>query len=134
VFHYEPSSDWGKKIHFLVHGVHHDYPNDSKRLVMPPVVSVPLALLFYGMFVTILGEGYIAPFFAGFLLGYVCYDTIHYATHHAPMKGRLGQWLKHHHILHHYRDNARGFGVSSPTWDIVFGTMQREEEKATVES
>ena len=134
VFHYEPSSVWGKRLHFLLHGVHHDYPNDSKRLVMPPVVSIPLALLFYGVFLMILGAVYIGPFFAGFILGYVLYDTIHYATHHAPMKGRVSMWLKHHHVLHHYRDNAKGFGVSSPLWDIVFGTMQREDEKATAES
>ena len=29
VFHYEPKSDWGKRLHFLMHGVHHDYPNDA---------------------------------------------------------------------------------------------------------
>src|SRR5262249_36575 len=50
-FHYEPNSKIGKQLHFIVHGVHHDYPNDAKRLVMPPVVSVPLAIIFYGVFV-----------------------------------------------------------------------------------
>src|SRR5688572_27917119 len=44
VFHYEPRSGWGKKLHFLVHGVHHDYPQDASRLVMPPVISIPLSL------------------------------------------------------------------------------------------
>src|SRR5919204_5312887 len=38
VFHYEPKTRWGKKLHFIVHGVHHDYPNDARRLVMPPAV------------------------------------------------------------------------------------------------
>ncbi len=33
-FHYPPKSDIGKKIHFLVHGIHHDYPRDSTRLVI----------------------------------------------------------------------------------------------------
>ena len=46
VFHYEPSSGWGQRIHFLIHGVHHDYPNDSKRLVMPPPLAVLLAIPF----------------------------------------------------------------------------------------
>src|SRR2546430_8499052 len=40
-FHYEPKTRLGKQLHFIVHGVHHDYPNDAKRLVMPPAVSVP---------------------------------------------------------------------------------------------
>ncbi len=39
VFHYHPTSELGKKIHFIVHGVHHDYPHDSKRLVMPPSIA-----------------------------------------------------------------------------------------------
>ena len=45
VFHYHPTSDWGQRIHFLMHGVHHDYPNDSKRLVMPPSVRSMTALV-----------------------------------------------------------------------------------------
>lgn len=48
VIHYEPRSTWGKRLHFMLHGVHHDYPNDATRLVMPPSVSIPLALVFYG--------------------------------------------------------------------------------------
>ncbi len=132
VFHYEPKSEWGKRLHFLTHGVHHDYPNDSKRLVMPPSVSIPLAALFYGLFWLLLGPFSVSPFFAGFLIGYVCYDEIHYATHHAPFKSGVFLWLKHHHILHHYREPARGFGVSSPLWDYVFGTMEEAEAKAEV--
>ena len=50
IFHYEPKSKFGEKIHFIFHGVHHDYPSDSRRLVMPPSVSIPLALLFYFLF------------------------------------------------------------------------------------
>ena len=128
VFHYEPTSDLGKKIHFLTHGVHHDYPNDSKRLVMPPAVSVPLALLFYFVFRLVVGGNYVAPFFAGFILGYILSDEIHYATHHAPMKSKVGQFLKHYHILHHYKDPAKRYGVSSPLWDYVFGTTAWDEQ------
>ena len=37
-------------MHFIIHGVHHDHPNDKMRLVMPPGASIPLALLFFGLF------------------------------------------------------------------------------------
>jgi sterol desaturase/sphingolipid hydroxylase (fatty acid hydroxylase superfamily) len=135
IFHYEPRSDWGKRLHFFAHGVHHDYPNDSKRLVLPPSVSIPLAAAFYGLYLLVFGDTYVSPFYAGFILGYVCYDTIHYATHHAPMKGRFALWVKHHHILHHYQDNGKGYGVSSPLWDYVFGTMEEaSEQKAVTEN
>src|ERR1700719_759932 len=85
VFHYEPKSHLGKRLHYIVHGVHHDYPNDARRLVMPPSISVPLAVLFYILFLLIFGH--LAPgVFAGLVFGYVCYDMLHYATHHFPMK------------------------------------------------
>jgi sterol desaturase/sphingolipid hydroxylase (fatty acid hydroxylase superfamily) len=133
VFHYEPTSAWGKRLHFLMHGVHHDYPQDSKRLVMPPVISIPLASLFLGLFALVLPAGHVASTFAGFIFGYICYDEIHYATHHAPMKGALGLWLKHHHVRHHYLDNGRGYGVSTPIWDYVFGTMYGDKEEISLE-
>ncbi len=131
VFHYMPTSGWGKKLHFLLHGVHHDYPNDSLRLVMPPVVSLPLAFLFYSLFVFILGDANTWSFFAGFLAGYLCYDMVHYATHHFAMKGAMGLWLKHHHMKHHYQTATRNYGVSSPLWDFVFGTFLEKKEAVT---
>jgi len=130
VFHYQPSSSWGRKLHFLAHGVHHDYPNDSTRLVMPPTVSIPLATLFYALFYAVIPAGLLPAFYAGFLFGYVCYDTLLYATHHAPMKGKLGHWLKHHHLRHHYLDDECGFGVSTPLWDYVFGTQYERTDKS----
>ena len=56
VFHYEPKSETGKKIHFLVHGIHHDYPRDATRLVMPLLVSVPLATFFFYLFMAAFGN------------------------------------------------------------------------------
>src|SRR5207237_9414089 len=89
VFHYEPKSRWGKFLHFMVHGVHHDYPNDASRLVMPPVVSIPLAVFFY-LLITITFGRVAPPIFAGLVFGYVCYDAIHYAAHHCAMKLGIG--------------------------------------------
>lgn len=122
VFHYEPSSDIGKRLHFIMHGVHHDYPNDSKRLVMPPSVSIPLAIIFYVLFSAIMGSILVAPFFVGFLIGYLFYDITHYAVHHFNMHSKFWLAIKNHHMKHHYQDSSRGFGVSSPLWDIIIGT------------
>ncbi len=130
VFHYQPKSVWGGRLHFLMHGIHHDYPNDSLRLVMPPVVSIPLAALFYALFRILLGGAFVSPFFSGFLLGYLCYDMIHYGTHHFPMKSPVALWLKHHHMRHHYQTEGLGYGVSSPLWDYVFGTAFPGKETA----
>ena len=121
IFHFHPSSDWGKRIHFIFHGVHHDYPRDKKRLVMPPSVSIPLALLFYFLFYLILpAGGALSSFFPGFLTGYLAYDMMHYAMHHYNFKSSLMKKIKQHHMLHHYQDEHKGFGVSSSLWDKIF--------------
>ena len=128
IFHYQPTSDWGKRVHFLMHGVHHDYPNDSWRLVMPPGFSIPLAILFYYLFVVLMGTPIGAPFYAGFVFGYLSYDMLHYATHHATfIKAKWFRNLKKHHMDHHFRSPEEGFGVSSPIWDFVFGTFFKKK-------
>ncbi|MEJ5350253.1 MAG: sterol desaturase family protein [Melioribacteraceae bacterium] len=132
VFHYQPKSNWGKRIHFIIHGVHHDYPKDSKRLVMPPSVSLPLAALFFILFVNLLGERNVNPFYAGFLVGYLFYDMTHYAVHHSNMHNKFWLAIKNHHMKHHYKDSTKGFGVSQPTWDYVFGTNFPIKEKNEV--
>jgi len=124
VFHYEPSTEWGKRLHFIVHGVHHDYPNDGTRLVMPPGISIPLAVLFYGIFSLVFGSQFTPAIFAGMVLGYLWYDMLHYATHHFSMKRGIWLKLKQYHMRHHYADEGTGYGVSSPLWDYVFGTTQ----------
>ncbi|MEX0598269.1 MAG: fatty acid hydroxylase, partial [Candidatus Paceibacterota bacterium] len=50
IFHAHPKAAWAKKIHYTFHGIHHDFPQDSLRLVMPPPVSIPLAVIFYWLF------------------------------------------------------------------------------------
>lgn len=130
VFHWEPRSEAGKKLHFIFHGVHHDYPRDSKRLVMVPTVTLPLAVAFYfgfkWMFLTLTGhEAWAYPFFAGFTIGYLFYDMTHYALHHANFKSRFWQELKQHHMAHHYQDPGKGFGVSTQFWDLVYRTAFR---------
>jgi sterol desaturase/sphingolipid hydroxylase (fatty acid hydroxylase superfamily) len=128
LFHYRartPRQEW---IFFLFHGIHHAQPQCKTRLVMPPVVSIPLALIFYGLFSLVIGGLFAAAhlvgvIFGGFISGYLVYDLIHYATHHFPMRAGVWKWLKRHHMRHHYKMPDRRFGVSSPLWDYVFNTM-----------
>jgi sterol desaturase/sphingolipid hydroxylase (fatty acid hydroxylase superfamily) len=122
VFHWLPPGRIGARLHFIFHGVHHDYPNDALRLVMPPSVSVPLACLFHWLFSLAVPATLIDGFFAGFLLGYVTYDTLHYSLHHFAFEQPLFKWLKRNHMQHHFVTPERRFGVSSPLWDWLLGT------------
>ncbi len=125
VFHFEPEDGLGARLHWIIHGVHHDHPNDPMRLVMPPSVSVPLAAVFYGLFVLAVGLPDAHLLGAGFLAGYLAYDMTHYHLHHRKARTRLGRLLYELHMRHHFQDHTGGFGVSAPFWDYVFGTPQR---------
>ncbi len=123
VFHWTNDTAAGKRIHFLLHGVHHDYPSDKDRLVMPLLTSAPLAVIFYSLFTFAIGRSLGEPFFAGFVVGYLFYDGTHYYVHHFVPTTRWGKFLRRHHLTHHFADHSGGFGVSSPLWDLVFRTM-----------
>jgi len=129
IFHWEPDNAFGRRMHFIIHGIHHDHPNDKLRLVMPPSVSIPLAALFFLGFIAVLGDaGY--PAFGGFMLGYLGYDYTHYYVHHFVPKTKVGKRLREAHMRHHFQDHRYGFGVSSPIWDAVMGTLPRSRKAA----
>jgi sterol desaturase/sphingolipid hydroxylase (fatty acid hydroxylase superfamily) len=126
VFHFEPEQGIGARLHWIIHGVHHDHPNDPLRLVMPPSVSVPLSALFVLGFYLVLGTPGYLPFAAGFLSGYLFYDMLHYHVHHHTPKTALGKTLRELHMRHHFQNHERGYGVSAPFWDHVFGTPLKQ--------
>lgn len=128
VFHYKPTSKAGKRFIFVVHGVHHDYPNDLYRLVFPISVSIPLAVLFYFLFTLIpwSHESYISIFFGSFILGYLCYDMLHFATHALAGKGGLFSVIKKHHMNHHFLESNSRFGISNGFWDVIFRSKGRK--------
>ena len=126
VFHFEPDHGIGARMHWIIHGVHHDHPNDPMRLVMPPSVSVPLAALFLFVFYLIFGSPGFSPLSAGFLAGYLGYDMLHYHVHHHSPTTRVGKWLRELHMRHHFQDHDTGYGVSAPFWDHVFGTAPKK--------
>jgi sterol desaturase/sphingolipid hydroxylase (fatty acid hydroxylase superfamily) len=122
-FHWLPKAQWGDRLHFLVHGVHHNWPRDKYRLVMPPAVSISLFWIFLGVFLLAFGHTYAWAFHSGFVVGYMGYDLTHYYIHHFNPRSEYGRTLKKHHMLHHFKDHSRRFGVSSRFWDRVFGTL-----------
>ena len=122
VFHYPARSRVGQYLVFLFHGVHHAAPRDKTRLVMPPAGGVLIMLVLWQLFALVVPAPWNEPFCAFFIVGYLCYDYIHYATHHFPMKWAPLNRLKVHHLKHHYGPKGLRFGVSSPLWDKVFGT------------
>ncbi len=116
----EPTEEHPER--YLAHAYHHDFPDDPMRLVMVPMGSWPLAVLFGALFRLAFGADHWMPAFSGAMVGYVGYDWIHYYTHHARPRGGVGKWLRMYHLQHHHDHRPARYGVSSPLWDLVFGT------------
>jgi len=126
VFHWISENKYIQRFHFIMHGSHHLYPRDSKRLLMPPVPGILMAsilfLIFYIIFSLLNIPVYTWAFFPGFFLGYLLYSFLHRATHVMKPPKRF-KYLWKHHSLHHYKYPNRAFGVSNTFWDRIFGTM-----------
>lgn len=128
LFHIPTTTDSRKKFQYTMHGVHHHHPKDKDRIAMPPLLSITLATVLLIIFRFVLGD-YAFSFTAGFLVGYGGYLLVHYLVHihRAPKNMFRTLWINHG--IHHYKDGEIIFGVTSPLWDHVYGTMGRKGEK-----
>lgn len=122
-FHLTPHNKLEVIIGYLIHGVHHAFPEDPERLVTPLVITLPVGAVILGLLWLPLGVSAL-PVFAGVMHGYLAYDVLHYAIHKRSLKSRLGRFLRNHHLQHHYTVPERNFGVTSPFWDHVFRTTR----------
>lgn len=120
------ASDQYKEMTYNMHGFHHDYPKDKRRLAMPPVLAVLISTVLLFLFKLVIQE-YAFAYLAGFVVGYAMYLVVHYTVHmYAPPKNFLKElWVNH--SIHHYSKDEVLFGVSQPLWDYVFGTMPKSE-------
>ena len=122
LYHVEARTPSMENISYTMHGIHHDYPKDKQRLAMPPVLALIIATFFFVLYRTLMGD-YVFGFLAGFLMGYTGYLCVHYSVHIFRVPKNAFKILWHHHAIHHYSQPDRAYGVSSPFWDYVFGTM-----------
>ncbi len=134
IFHWISENSGAKRVIYIMHGNHHEFPRDKERLFMPPVPSIIVSSFIFLLIYTFVAINAFV-FFPGFLLGYLLYGSIHYAIHawNPPFKWLKSLWRNHH--LHHYKSDEKGFGVSTSFWDRVFGTsfdfnnVQENKEK-----
>jgi len=126
VFHLKPYTELRAKLQYTMHGVHHEFPKDKDRLAMPPLLSITIATILLLLFKVIMGD-FVFAFLPGFLVGYASYLSVHYMVHaYAPPKNFFkALWVNH--SVHHYKDGEVVFGVSSPLWDYIYGTMKMKE-------
>ncbi|GHP12074.1 hypothetical protein PPROV_001080100 [Pycnococcus provasolii] len=145
-FHVDVSSQLAIKTHFLLHGCHHKFPMDTRRLVFPPLPAAPVVYAFFTAYravarVTAAPDAVADACFAGSLLGYVAYDCLHFLMHSrrhgggsstATTRNNIAspvswahRWLasvRRSHMAHHFHSHDHNFGISNGYVDRVFGT------------
>lgn len=125
VFHMKTFTEMRTKLQYTLHGVHHEFPKDKDRLAMPPLLSVTIATILLLLFKLVLGD-FVFSFLPGFLVGYAGYLSVHYMVHAFPPPKNIFKVLWVNHGVHHYKDGEIIFGVSSPLWDYIYGTMREK--------
>lgn len=124
LFHMATPTKKREEIQYTIHGVHHEFPKDKTRLAMPPLLSITFSTILLLLFRLVMGD-YVFAFLPGFLMGYAAYLSVHYMVHaYQPPKNFL-KYLWINHGTHHYKNGEMVFGVSSPLWDYVYGTMSK---------
>ncbi len=127
VFHMKVYTEARARLQYTMHGVHHEFPKDKDRLAMPPLLSITIGTVLLLIFKVLMGD-FVFAFLPGFMVGYASYLAVHYMVHaYTPPKNFLkALWINH--SVHHYKDGEVVFGVSSPLWDYVYGTMVKKAE------
>ena len=123
-FHWEGSGPFTRRLHYIIHGYHHEYPDDPQRLVMPLGASVPLALVIIGLLWLVHAPQATLPYFAGIVTGYLAYDYMHWAVHYLPPRTQWGKTMRAHHMAHHFNTPDKNYGISHRWLDVVVGTLR----------
>lgn len=124
IFHMEPTTQHKANLQYTMHGVHHEFPKDKTRLAMPPILSITLSTLLLLLFRLVLGD-LVFSFLPGFLAGYAAYLAVHYMVHAFQPPRNFLKMLWVNHAVHHYKNGVGVYGVSSPLWDYIYGTMSK---------
>ncbi|WP_053231047.1 sterol desaturase family protein [Sandaracinus amylolyticus] len=99
------------------------YPVGGK-LVMAAIVLTPIVIVC----ALALGWQLGSSIPVGIVVGWLIYEWIHRRIHVAAPIGAYGRWARRHHLHHHFQRADCNHGVSTPLWDVVFGTLAPREQ------
>ncbi|HEX6732789.1 MAG TPA: sterol desaturase family protein [Pyrinomonadaceae bacterium] len=125
IFHFDAKSRLGRKLLYRVHLSHHENPAARNRIFASLFLSVPISTAYWLLAWALIGSWAAASYlFIGMAAGYFCYEWLHLQCHHRKSRLRLLRYLRKYHLLHHYKTPELRFGVTSPLFDILFGTFR----------
>ncbi|NDI33565.1 fatty acid hydroxylase [Chengkuizengella sediminis] len=115
-----------KRIHYH----HHAHPNDLNLLFLPVWYSFPIFITAGIIVFFITFDLMIAIAFTTGVLAYLLYyEWSHYVAHRpiTPLTP-WGKFMKRMHLWHHYKNEQFWFGVTHPTFDVLFNTYKNEKK------
>ena len=115
-------SKWIFQLHFVLYGKHQVVPSDHSKTTIPVIFGALLLWLFYTLSSRILPTNFARQTFFGFVIGYMCYELIHYYIHAGAFNGKYFKGMQKHHTNNHASKGNRGYGVTSKLWDKIFRT------------
>ncbi|HEY6118439.1 MAG TPA: sterol desaturase family protein [Pyrinomonadaceae bacterium] len=125
IFHLDAISVFGHSYGYSSHLTHHENPKATDDLFASLKISVPIAATYWMLAWIAVGTWRAASYlFIGLVVGYFCYEWLHFVAHHGKSRLPLFRYLRKYHLLHHYRTPDRRFGVTSPIFDLIFGTFR----------
>jgi 4-hydroxysphinganine ceramide fatty acyl 2-hydroxylase len=108
------------------HLEHHASPRDRSRVLVHPVFGMVVSLIVYGILYASLGNLFeAAGVMSGVWAGFLYYEAVHYRVHFSLSPSGLIGWQRRAHFYHHFTNNKRSFGVTSPLWDYVFRSLPK---------
>jgi dihydroceramide fatty acyl 2-hydroxylase len=102
------------------HWEHHIHP---ERVFTSPLAWVPTLMAIHGLAALALGPLQAGGLALGLLAGFLRYERIHYRIHFCAPRSERERRLRAHHLAHHFRNPKAYYGVSTPFWDRVFGSL-----------
>jgi dihydroceramide fatty acyl 2-hydroxylase len=125
LFHYDAQSGFAQRLVYNAHLSHHDYPRAKDRIFSSLIISSPVAAAYLLVARILSGSWRATSFlFMGLVLGYFYYEWLHFRAHHRKPRFWYFRYLRKYHLLHHYQTPELRFGVTSPLFDIIFGTFR----------
>ena len=98
----------------------------------PTWKKIPLALFASAILAApamwLFGRAPGVAFVAGLMAFYATYEVLHRREHTHPGIGAYGRWARRHHFHHHFGDARENHGVTSPLWDLAFGTYRKPSQ------
>jgi len=122
-FHWTPHNRQIRRIIYQLHFNHHGDSRNRDKILVHPLYSLPVSALLGCVLYLATGSLYATTgLISGMWLGFLYYEWVHYRLHLGKGSKGLLKYQRRWHFYHHFVDSHHCFGVTSPLWDVVFGT------------